>query len=218
MDELGGLTTLKRQMATRLTALDAKENQYLDLVGEPGWPKDKLRRKLDSIQAERSQLQDQLADASSRLDIGRAFFIAALALLRSPQEHYQRVGTSLKRAMNKLIFTKLYVDADEIGDHELADPVRDLVVAHQAHAHHGPSAAAAEPSSANSPALEEDEAATWLNLTGADLLGLTLAGQGSSRAALVEVPGIEPGSSVASSGLLRAQSATSLLGPTSLTD
>jgi site-specific DNA recombinase len=32
----------------------------------------------------------------------------------------------------------------------------------------------------------------------------------------VEVPGIEPGSSVASPGLLRAQSATSLLGPTGL--
>jgi hypothetical protein len=85
--------------------------------------------------------------------------------------------------MNKLIFTKLYVDADEICDHELAEPVRDLVLAHQAYGRHlataGPTA---EPSNANSLALEEDEAATWLKLTGADLLGLALTGQGSSRA------------------------------------
>jgi site-specific DNA recombinase len=34
----------------------------------------------------------------------------------------------------------------------------------------------------------------------------------------VEVPGIEPGSFVVSSGLLRAQSATPLLGPTGHAD
>jgi hypothetical protein len=35
---------------------------------------------------------------------------------------------------------------------------------------------------------------------------------------VVEVPGIEPGSSVVSSGLLRAQSVPPLLGPTGLTN
>jgi hypothetical protein len=50
------------------------------------------------------------------------------------------------------------------------------------------------------------------------LLASALAGQSASKAAMVEVPGIEPGSSVASSGLLRAQSATSLLGSTGHAD
>ena len=49
-------------------------------------------------------------------------------------------------------------------------------------------------------------------------LGGLLAGQSASKAAVVEVPGIEPGSSVASSGLLRAQSTTSLLGSTGHAD
>ena len=50
------------------------------------------------------------------------------------------------------------------------------------------------------------------------LLASALAGQSASKAAMVEVPGIEPGSSVASSGLLRAQSATPLLGSTGHAD
>ena len=50
------------------------------------------------------------------------------------------------------------------------------------------------------------------------LLASAFAGQSASKAAMVEVPGIEPGSSVASSGLLRAQSATPLLGSTGHAD
>ncbi len=54
--------------------------------------------------------------------------------------------------------------------------------------------------------------------TDADLLNQVVSGHGLSRTVVVEVPGIEPGSSVASSGLLRAQSATPLLGSTGLAD
>ena len=46
------------------------------------------------------------------------------------------------------------------------------------------------------------------------LLATALSGGCASKGAMVEVPGIEPGSSVASQGLLRAQSASSLLGST----
>ncbi len=45
-----------------------------------------------------------------------------------------------------------------------------------------------------------------------------LVGDGSSRTLMVEVPGIEPGSSVVSRGLLRAQSAVPLLGSTGHAD
>lgn len=60
---------------------------------------------------------------------GRAFFLAALELLRDPKTFYEQGGTSLKRAMNKLVFTKLYVEGEEISGHELAEPVRDLIQA-----------------------------------------------------------------------------------------
>jgi hypothetical protein len=49
--------------------------------------------------------------------------------LRDPKAFYDQGGTSVKRAMNKLVFTKLYVDGEKISDHELGDAVRDVIQA-----------------------------------------------------------------------------------------
>ena len=51
-----------------------------------------------------------------------------------------------------------------------------------------------------------------------DLLTAVPLDVGSSKAIMVEVAGIEPASFDARPGLLRAQSAVSLLGPTGRTD
>ena len=123
----------------RRQELDAKEDQYLELVGTPGWPKEKIRRKLDAIRAEQEQIQAQLGDATSRLEAGRTFFLAALDVLRDPKAFYEQGGTSLKRAMNKIIFTKLYVDGEEITGHALAEAVRGLIEAQRRVFQGGPS-------------------------------------------------------------------------------
>jgi|SRR5215470_11239621 len=209
--DLGSLTALKKRLNARREELDAKEDQYLELVGVPGWPKEKLRRKLDGIRAERDQIAGQLADASTRLEAGRAYFLAALELLRDPKTFYEQGGTSLKRAMNKIVFAKLYVDGEEISRHELAETVREVLEA-ECSIYRWNGESALDPHNASSSALKEDGAA-WSRFTGADLLAVALGGHGSSRTALVEVPGIEPGSSVASPGLLRVQSAMPLLDP-----
>lgn len=129
LGDLGSLAALKKRLAARLGELSAREDQYLELVGSPGWPKEKIRGKLDVIRIEREEISGQLADATSRLAAGREFFLAALALLRDPKAFYDQAGTSLKRAMSKIIFTKLCVDGEEISDHVLGEVVRDLVEA-----------------------------------------------------------------------------------------
>jgi len=202
LSELGSLDLLRKRLTARLKELDTKEDQYLDLVGEAGWPKAKLQRKLDGIQAERDQIRGQVDDTGTRLEVGRQFFLAALALLRDPQAFYEQGGTSLRQAMNKLIFAKLYVDAEEISGHELAETVRDLVTADRTL--RGSLPAATTPN-ASSP-VHEDEAA-WSNLTGAVLLGVALAGHGSSKTALVGDTGIEP---VTSSVSTRSTSAADM--------
>src|SRR5260370_21352606 len=63
LGELGSVSAMKRRLTTRPTHLDTKENHYLELVGSPGWPKQKLQRKLDRIRADRGQISEQLADA-----------------------------------------------------------------------------------------------------------------------------------------------------------
>jgi hypothetical protein len=61
-----------------------------------GIPIEKLRRKLDAIQSERSEISGQLADATTRLATGCQFFLAALELRRDPRAFYEEGGTSLK--------------------------------------------------------------------------------------------------------------------------
>jgi site-specific DNA recombinase len=191
LGELGSVSALKKRLTARLTELDTKEDQYLDLVGSPGWPKQKLQRKLDKIRAERAEISDQLADATTRLATGRQFFMAALELLRDPKAFYEQGGTSLKRAMNKIIFAKLFVDGEEISGHELGEAVRDVAEAEQAaYRWSGLLASADGPHNASSPVLEDG--AAWSGLTGADLLAMTIGGHGSSKTALVGDTGIEP--------------------------
>lgn len=71
------------------------------------------------------EISEQLANATDRLETGRRFFLTALELLRDPQTFYAQGGSRLKRAMNKLIFTKLYVDGQEITGHDLTGAVSD---------------------------------------------------------------------------------------------
>ncbi len=189
------LADLQKRLKRQLKALDAKEDQYLDLVGAPGWPQEKLRRKLDAIALERASIQDQLTDTTGRLDTGHAFLTAALQLLSDPQAFYDRAGTSLRQAMNKVIFRKLYVDADRVVHHELTAVAEDLTegeTAARTYQRSGMPSWVVEALNGNNPLPEEGVALEDDSLTRADLLAVTLAGHGSSRAALVELRGIEP--------------------------
>jgi hypothetical protein len=118
---------LRKQHVKRLDALDRKESYFLDLAAEQGWPKDKLRAKIDAIRSERTQIQDILADAEQRLDRGREVFRHALALLEAPQAAYEYGGEVVRSILNKAFFTRLYVDAGRVIDHELKEPFDILV-------------------------------------------------------------------------------------------
>lgn len=85
------------------------------------------------------------------------------------------------------------VDPLPISSHELGEAVRDVVEAECLTYRRSkpPAAGAAGRAITASSPVGEDEAAWW-GLTGAELLGLSLAGQGSSRTALVGDTGIEP--------------------------
>ena len=207
--EQGHLSSLKKRMNARLDELETKEDGLLDLLDDPEWPRAKIKKKLADIERERAEIQAQLTDTASKLDEGQQFFSAALALLADPQAFSRRGGDAVKRAMTKVIFSKLHIDAEDVAGHDLADGIKGLVQA-------GTTGTGTVLTSANAESgsiLIEDGAAFDL-ASDADLLGMALADHGSSRTAMVEVPGIEPGSSGALPRLLRAQFTTSLLGPT----
>ncbi len=88
--------TMRGQYTKRLDALDSKESYLLDLAAEEGWPKDKLRTKIDAIRRERKDIRDTLDHAERRLDDGRQVFRDALALLEDPQAMYERGGEAVR--------------------------------------------------------------------------------------------------------------------------
>ncbi len=94
-------TELREQYTKRLAALDKKEDYYLDLASEEGWPKDKLRAKIQAIRTERASIQASLQQAEHQIGAGRAVFYQALELLSSPRVMYEhgneRSGASSTR-------------------------------------------------------------------------------------------------------------------------
>ena len=113
---------MRGQYTRRLDKLDAKESYLLDLASEEGWPKDKLREKVQAIRHERKQIRSELDQAEQRLDTGRAIFHRALELLEDPKAMYRRGNETVKTILNKAFFTKLYVDGRKVTEHELQEP------------------------------------------------------------------------------------------------
>ena len=131
LSELGSLDAMRKHLAARLEELDARETTYVRLVGKPGWPEDKIMGELADIKRQREDVHQQLQDTSGKLDTGRQFFLAAMELLQGPQVFYTRCGTSLKKAMNKVIFDRLYVEDGKITGHKLSEIAKVVVEAEQ---------------------------------------------------------------------------------------
>lgn len=121
---------IRADLDKQLEKLDRKEDYYLDLAGEEGWPRDKLRLKLETIRAEQKQIQRQLTHASDQLEIGKQIFFSALTLLDRPDELYQAGNETVRAILNKALFTKLYVDGNKVVDQELAEPFDTLHAAY----------------------------------------------------------------------------------------
>jgi site-specific DNA recombinase len=118
---------LRRQYSRRLDELERKEDYFLDLAAEQGWPKDKLRTKIDTIRNERSQIEDTLERSEQQLDHGRNVFYTALNLLTEPQRAYARGTEAVRAILNKTFFTRLYVDAGKVIDHESQEPFGAII-------------------------------------------------------------------------------------------
>lgn len=186
LSESAGMSAeLRGRVKERRALLDRQEDQFLDLVGDPDWPQEKIGARLRKIRDERDRLARQLDDSDApRLDEAAETMLYLLGLLGDPRELYRRAGQRGRRVLNQAFFARMYCDSDEAGPYVAADELSDLVL----------------------PLVNKarNESGT-ARLSGAAV--------GSSKNPLVEVPGIEPGSFVALSGLLRAQLTTSLLGP-----
>ena len=192
----------------RLTKLDDKENYFLDMAGEEGWPKDKLREKIAAIRDERATITRSLDQASNQLDDGARFLTLALDLMTDPHAMYRAGSEATRTIMNRSIFVKLFVDGDTITGHELREPFNVLAEAYSvwqgypqetdtAPTTGGPSRAtgprstlhATIPTQRSSAAPEHGNDAAEQTAVS---LPLALLARGSSKTHVVELRGIEP--------------------------
>jgi hypothetical protein len=124
-----------------------------------------------------------------------------------------------RRLLNQTIFTKLWMDADEVVTHELREPFEAILGAYGRESDSEPHRRADAPSGVYYRAGREsgtpwrDAAYDLESQTSTDMLAMALGGRGSSKPVLVEVAGIEPASFSTSPGLLRAQSALRFSAP-----
>ncbi len=180
---------LRTQLRKELANLEVQEENLLDLAAEGALAKTKIRQRLNDIEQKRHRINLQLDDVSADLSVGSELLEAALQLMEDPATLYRRVSDQDRRLLNQAIFEKLYVDNDTITDDELKEPFAELVATHQA----GSRSGLWNPSSRAKTTSSRPEACYWNESgTKAALLTAALSGDGSGKAAMVELRGIEP--------------------------
>jgi hypothetical protein len=183
------MDTLRKQLTARLEELSAKEDRLLDLIGDPGWPHNKIKQKLAVIDRERNEILSKLADTTGKIDVGRRYFLTALDLLRDPSASTPKQAPNLRRGLYEVIFDKLYVDDGHVTAHTLNSGLDELVEAGQPtsrrYMRRAPHTHACGWAQHEASPVLMDEAGD--DSTGAGRLDMILSGHGSNKTALVEV-------------------------------
>jgi site-specific DNA recombinase len=122
---------LRTSFTKRLAALDKQEDYLLDLAAEEGWPKDKLRTKIQSIRQERKDIRRSLEQAEQELSAGRQMFHDALTLLDDPQAMYQRGNETVRSILNHAFLSRLRVDGQKITGQDYKEPFDALMGAYE---------------------------------------------------------------------------------------
>jgi hypothetical protein len=174
-------TYCARAFAPQLAELNRQEDRFLDLIGDPEWPQDKIKARLRNVQEDKQRAERQLDNVQDDLAPGRDALRAALALLDRPPDLYTTAPNEARKKLNKALFNRLYVDA---VDHDptttqdsLNEPYASLV--HADRTAHGGEHRTAEPIDGETKRL-------------GGLLTTALNGGCASKETMVELRGFEP--------------------------
>jgi hypothetical protein len=163
---------LRDRHTKRLAQLDRREDYFLDLAAEEGWPKDKLREKVGGIRREREGIQRSLNDAQTQLDTGRDVIFTALRLLENPAEMYARGNETVRMILNKAFFTRLHVDGCKVTGHEMREPFGTLTGAYRRRQGRAYGRGVASPVPGLAEIGADSEGGSLLDMGGNTVLGL----------------------------------------------
>jgi hypothetical protein len=126
-NEQASRVELERRLTKQLYDIDAREDRYLDLVGHPDWPQEKLQAKLAGLREQRTLLSQQRHELANTLEIGQAVLDEALGLLAQPQALFDQADDDTRRLLTRTIFDRLSIDTRQIVDHEMREAFDALV-------------------------------------------------------------------------------------------
>lgn len=188
LSEEGLATELMREhLVGRLARLDTQEENLLDLAADATLPRQKLAARLRTIATEREALTAELERTHGDLAVGAEVIRDGLDLIADIPELYRLSGEQGRRAINQAFFTRLYVDGDRVSEEELKEPFDELLYLRRRLVR----ARYLRKRPGTPRGGVRLDAASKIG-TGAGLLELALSGGGSSKAALVDVKGLEP--------------------------
>lgn len=119
----------RTQLEDRLKALQAKEDNLLDLASDGSLPQDRIRHRLRDIGREREALREQLNSTTADLNAGKQHIEAFLELLTDIRTLYIQSSNEIRRELNQAIFNNMYVAHDEVVGDDVKLPLRELLAA-----------------------------------------------------------------------------------------
>lgn len=117
---------VQRELTQRLVKLDQREDYFLDLAADEQWPREKLNARVADIRLERRRIRRELEECSKPLDTGLKVLHTALDLLDEPARLYKLGDETVRTLLNRVFFTKLYVDTGKVVNGELRAPFEAL--------------------------------------------------------------------------------------------
>jgi site-specific DNA recombinase len=187
-DEEHSVRLVHEHLTKRLTELDVKEDNLLDLVEASGAVAAKVRDRLMAIVEERARVKEELAAQGKLLEAGAAVIEAALDLLDDPQELYRQTTDPVRRQLNEVFFDRLYLDAGDVVDDRLAEPFNDFLYPRSLNRRRVIHRRGHRVGTKNDAAWDAGRGIS----AGAALLQRISHGEGLSKAAMVELRGLEP--------------------------
>ncbi len=176
---------LEQQLRGQVAKLDLQEENLLDLAADGETAPAKIRQRLHRIGEQRQKLSKELTNIDTQLDAGVAVLEASLELLDDLEAFYHLTTDEGRRLLNQAVFEKFYVGPDGIDGDEIKPPFREIITAQRA-------GQAGMTFGVRPNGKEATEVASHESERMSVLLAAALLDDGSSKAAMVGVEGIEP--------------------------
>lgn len=109
-DEQATTRELHANLKKRLRLLSEQEDRLLDLAMAGDLPQGKIRERLAKIEVERTETQAKLGATSSHLALGLAVLQSGVAMLRNPQDLYERAPDDARGQLDRAFFQRLFLD------------------------------------------------------------------------------------------------------------